>query len=53
MYVFQSLNETRDQTDKSIKEYNEERPRESLGDLTPREFLLTQKPEISTQWWSY
>jgi putative transposase len=52
MYVFQTLNEVREQTDNWIKEYNEERPHESLGDLTPREFLLTQKPEISTQRWS-
>jgi len=42
MYVFQSLDEVRDQSKKWIKEYNEERPHESLGDLTPREFLLTQ-----------
>ena len=52
MYVFQTLNEVREQTAKWIKEYNEERPHESLGDLTPREFLLTQKPEISTHQWS-
>ena len=38
MYVFQSLNEVREQTEKWIKEYNEERPHESLGDLTPRNF---------------
>jgi putative transposase len=49
MYVFQSLNEVREQTDQWTKEYNEERPHESLGDLTPKEFLLTQKPEMSTQ----
>ena len=52
MYVFQTLNEVREQTETWIKEYNEERPHESLRDLTPREFLLTQKPEISTQRWS-
>jgi len=52
MYVFQTLNEVREQTETWIKEYNEERPHESLRDLTPREFLLTQKPEISTQGWS-
>jgi putative transposase len=43
MYVFQSLHEVREQTEKWIKEYNEERPHESLGHLTPREYLLTQK----------
>ena len=52
MYVFQTLNEVREQTEKWIKEYNEERPHDALGDMTPREFLLTQKPEISTHGWS-
>jgi putative transposase len=32
MYVFQTLNEVREQTEKWIKEYNEERPHESLHD---------------------
>jgi hypothetical protein len=41
-----------EQTKTWITEYNEERPHESLRDLTPREFLLTQKPEISTHGWS-
>jgi putative transposase len=52
MYVFQTLNEVREQTDKWLKEYNEERPHDALGDMTPREFLLTQNPEISTHGWS-
>jgi len=52
MYVFRTLNEVREQTETWIKEYNEERPHDSLRDLTPREFLLTQKPEISTLGWS-
>jgi len=52
MYVFQTLNEVREQTERWIKEYNEERPHESLGHLTPREFLVTQKPENSTHGWS-
>jgi putative transposase len=52
MYVFQNLYEVREQTEKWIKEYNEERPHESLGHLTPREFLLTQNPEISTNEWT-
>ena len=34
-----------------LKEYNEERPHKSLGHLTPREFLLTKKPEISSNSW--
>jgi len=52
MFVFQTLNEVREQTETWLKEYNEERPHDSLGDMTPREFLLTQKPEVSTYDWS-
>jgi len=52
MFVFQTLNEVREQTEKWLKEYNEERPHDSLGDMTPREFLLTQNPEVSTYDWS-
>ena len=51
MFVFQSLSEVREQTERWLKEYNEERPHDSLRDLTPREFLLTQKPEISSNSW--
>jgi putative transposase len=52
MFVFQTLNEVREQTETWLKEYNEERPHDSLGDMTPREFLLTQNPEVSTYDWS-
>ena len=52
MFVFQTLDEVREQTELWLKEYNEERPHESLGDMTPREYLLTQKPEISSYEWS-
>jgi len=44
MYIFQTLTEVREQTDRWLKEYNEERPHESLGNMTPREFLLTAQP---------
>ena len=44
MFVFDPLNQVREQTEMWLKEYDEERPRESLGDLTPREFPLTQNP---------
>jgi putative transposase len=52
MFVFQSLAEVREQTALWLKEYNEERPHKSLGHLTPREYLLTQKPESSINSWS-
>ena len=39
MFVFQSLREVGEQTEKWLKEYNEERPHESLGHLPPREYL--------------
>jgi putative transposase len=48
MFVFQELSEVREQTEIWMKEYNEERPHESLGHMTPREYLLTPRPEIST-----
>lgn len=43
-YVFKSLNEVREITENWINEYNEERPHDSLGDLTPYEFMVTSKP---------
>jgi putative transposase len=52
MFVFQSLSEVREQTEKWLREYNEERAHESLGNMTPREYLLTQDPEVSTYEWS-
>ena len=52
MFVFQNLDEVREQTEKWLKEYNEERPHDALGDLTPREYLLTHKPEISINSWA-
>lgn len=44
MYIFQTLSEVREQTESWLREYNEERPHEALGNLTPREFLLTAQP---------
>ena len=52
MYVFQSLNEVREQTERWLKEYNEDRPHDALGDLSPREFLLTKIPEVSPYGWT-
>lgn len=45
MYVFSRLSEARDLTEKCLKEYNKERPHESLGDMTPVEYLESNQPE--------
>ena len=39
MYVFRTLNEVREISENWMREYNEERPHDSLGDLTPWEYL--------------
>ena len=39
-YVFSRLSEVREITENWIVEYNEQRPHQSLGDLTPEEFVL-------------
>ena len=46
-YVFNRLSEVRDITENWLKEYNEQRPHESLGDLTPEEFAI-KRTEISS-----
>ncbi len=43
MYVFSSLSEVRARTESWMNEYNEERPHDSLGDLTPREYSLAHQ----------
>jgi putative transposase len=40
LHVFNSLNEVQDATEEFIREYNEERPHESLGDMPPVEFAV-------------
>ena len=40
MYVFRTLNEVREITEKWIRQYNEERPHDALGDLTPWEYRV-------------
>lgn len=47
-YVFHRLSEVKEITDNWIIEYNEIRPHDSLGKLTPNEYLaLKQQPENS------
>ena len=43
MYVFKTLTEVREKTEDWLREYNEERPHESLGNLTPAEYLAIQQ----------
>lgn len=51
-YVFKTLQEVREITDRWMREYNEERPHESLGDLTPLAYLKdTQSAGTPTNSW--
>ena len=40
MYVFKNLTEVRKITDDWMKEYNEERPHDSLNNRTPWQYLV-------------
>ncbi len=50
MYAFKRLSEVREITDRWMKEYNEERPHDSLGDLTPQEYLIANTPLDNSNW---
>lgn len=52
MYAFRRLSEVREITDNWIRQYNEERPHDSLGKLTPREYLManTSQENSKTDW---
>ncbi len=43
-YLFRTLNEAREITERWLNEYNSERPHESLNNLTPEEYRLMAKP---------
>lgn len=47
MYAFKNLHEVRELTENWMREYNEERPHDSLGDLTPMEYLAKKQAENS------
>ena len=52
MYAFRRLSEVREITDHWIQQYNEERPHDSLGKLTPREYLMANSDrENSISMW--
>lgn len=51
-YLFKSLNEVREITDRWVREYNEERPHESLNNMTPEEYKQSDsQPQISKNVW--
>jgi putative transposase len=51
-YVFETLGEVRRMTAEWLVRYNEQRPHESLGDLSPRQYLMAISTKSSTSDWS-
>jgi len=52
-YLFRTLNEAREITERWLNEYNSERPHESLNNQTPEEYRqMTEKPELSKNAWN-
>ncbi len=49
-YAFRDLEEVREISRNWIREYNEERPHQSLGKLTPMEYRIKYCPENSKFW---
>lgn len=45
MYIFESLEEVRTETEKWLGVYNQHRPHESLGNVSPMEYLQKFNPE--------
>lgn len=51
LYVFSRLCEVQEITESWVVEYNQLRPHESLGNLTPSEYLGMNSPELSANCW--
>jgi putative transposase len=52
MYVFRTLNEVREQTERWRQAYNEQIPHESLNDMTPVEYRQIHQPETPSIAWT-
>lgn len=52
MYVFRTLNEVREQTERWLADYNEHIPHDALNDLTPVEYRIAHHPETSNYGWT-
>ena len=52
MYVFRKFSEVRGHTERWLRDYDEEIPHDSLGDLTPAEFRQLHHPETSRYGWA-
>lgn len=52
MYLFESLEDVGQETKKWIRKYNHERPHDSLGKMTPAEYMAENYPEFCTLAWT-
>ena len=48
MYVFETLSEVRAITEEWMDQYNEERPHDALGDLTPFEYMTAHQQRVNS-----
>lgn len=46
MYIFESLEDVKRETEKWLSSYNNERPHDALGGLPPTEFLMKNQPGL-------
>jgi len=51
-YVFSRLSEVWEITEDWLKQYNEQRPHEALGNLTPSKYLAVNSSAVSTFDWN-